>query len=137
MRISLRVTSRGNALVHEMKQPGTPDDPAKDDPITVLYLEGNRLILTHYCDAGAWPPEHRQMGKRWNSIFSMWPVARSTGTCTTPCSPSSTPTTTPRTGLTWNLVTSLFMHTSICSERSDGTCGPVRQLSSAPRLRTG
>jgi hypothetical protein len=53
--ISLRVTSRGNALVHEMKQPGTPDDPAKVDPITVLYLEGNRLILTHYCDAGNRP----------------------------------------------------------------------------------
>jgi hypothetical protein len=55
MWISLRVTSRGNALVHEMKQPGTPDDPAKDDPITVLYREGNRLILTHYCDAGNRP----------------------------------------------------------------------------------
>ena len=55
MYVSLRVTSRGNALVHEMKKPGTPDDPAKDDPITMLYLDGDRLLLTHYCDAGNRP----------------------------------------------------------------------------------
>jgi len=53
--ISLRVTSRGNALVHEMKEPGTPDDPTKDDPLTLLYLDGDRLLLTHYCDAGNRP----------------------------------------------------------------------------------
>lgn len=53
--VSLRVTSRGNALVHEMKEPGTPDDPSKDDPITMLYLDGDRLLLTHYCDAGNRP----------------------------------------------------------------------------------
>jgi hypothetical protein len=58
--ISLRVTSRGNALVHEMKQPGTPDDASKDDPITMLYLDGERLVLTHYCDAGNRP---RMTGK--------------------------------------------------------------------------
>lgn len=58
--VSFRVTSRGNALVHEMKQPGTPDDPSKDDPITMLYLDGDRLILTHYCDAGNRP---RMAGK--------------------------------------------------------------------------
>src|SRR5215471_9094116 len=53
--ISLRVTSRGNALVHEMKEPGTPDDPNHDDPITMLYVDGDRLYLTHYCDAGNRP----------------------------------------------------------------------------------
>jgi len=46
--VTFRVTSRGNAVVHEMKQPGTPDDASKDDPITMLYLDEGRLLLTHY-----------------------------------------------------------------------------------------
>ena len=54
--ISLRVTSRGNALVHEMQEAGTPEDPTKyDHPVTMLYLDGDRLLLTHYCDAGNRP----------------------------------------------------------------------------------
>ena len=56
MQISLRVTSRGNALVHEMKEAGSPDDPAKyDHPVTMFYLDSDRLLLTHYCDAGNRP----------------------------------------------------------------------------------
>src|SRR5436305_127477 len=51
LQISLRVTSRGNALVHEMKAAGTSDDPTRyDHPVTMLYMEGERLLLTHYCD---------------------------------------------------------------------------------------
>jgi hypothetical protein len=54
--VSLRVTSRGNALVHEMHEVGKPDDPARyDHPLTMLYLDGDRLLLTHYCDAGNRP----------------------------------------------------------------------------------
>ncbi len=54
--VSLRVTSRGNALVHEIKEAGTPDDPTRyDHPVTMFYLDSDRLLLTHYCDAGNRP----------------------------------------------------------------------------------
>jgi hypothetical protein len=54
--VSLRVTSRGNSIVHEMKDPTKPDDPTKyDHPVTMLYLDSDRLTLVHYCDAGNRP----------------------------------------------------------------------------------
>jgi len=54
--VTLRVTSRGNAMVHEMKEAGSPDDPTKyDHPVTMFYLDNDRLLLTHYCDAGNRP----------------------------------------------------------------------------------
>jgi len=56
MRLSLRVTSRGNALVHEMHEAEKPDDPSHyDHPLTMLYLDSDHLFLTHYCDAGNRP----------------------------------------------------------------------------------
>lgn len=54
--VSLHVTSRGNALVHEMQESGTPLDAGKyDHPLTMFYLDGDRLTLLHYCDAGNRP----------------------------------------------------------------------------------
>jgi len=52
----MRVTSRGNALVHEVYALGVPDDPTRyDHPVTMLYLDGDHLSLVHYCDAGNRP----------------------------------------------------------------------------------
>jgi hypothetical protein len=58
---SLRVTSRGNVLVHEIQEAGTPLDATKyDHPVTMLYVDGDQFTLVHYCDAGNRP---RMVGK--------------------------------------------------------------------------
>jgi hypothetical protein len=56
VKVSLRVTSRGNALVHEMGDLNPTDDPTKvDHPVTMFYLDDGKLVLTHFCDAGNRP----------------------------------------------------------------------------------
>jgi hypothetical protein len=46
MKVTLRVTSMGHTLMHEATGTGR-----SDDPITMFVVDGDRLLLTHYCDA--------------------------------------------------------------------------------------
>ena len=74
MQVSLRVTSMGNAIVHEATITGRPDDP-----ITMLYLDGDRLLLTHYCDAGNRPRMVGTMSPEGKTVeFDFLDVAGST-----------------------------------------------------------
>lgn len=72
--ITLRVTSMGNAIVHEAHIDGRPDDP-----ITMLYMDGDRLSLTHYCDAGNRPRMVAKAASNGHSVeFELLDVAGST-----------------------------------------------------------
>ncbi len=74
MHVSLRVTSMGNALMHEMTGAGRPDDP-----ITMLYLDGDHLMLTHYCNAGNRPRMTGKLAPGGKSVdFEFLDVAGST-----------------------------------------------------------
>ena len=61
LHVTMRVTSRGNVLVHEFQEADTPLDATKyDHPVTMLYVDQDKLNLVHYCDAGNRP---RMIGK--------------------------------------------------------------------------
>jgi hypothetical protein len=53
--VTLRVASRGHTLMHDLKLEGMPDNP-----LTMLVVDDDRLLLTHYCDADNRP---RMIGK--------------------------------------------------------------------------
>ena len=48
IQVTMRVASRGSVLVHEIAPGGVPEP-------TMIYLEGDRLMLIHYCEAGNRP----------------------------------------------------------------------------------
>ena len=50
VQVSYRVTSGGSALMSEIK--------SEDDMISMFHMDGNRLLLTHYCGAGNQPRMH-------------------------------------------------------------------------------
>jgi len=56
LHLTMRVTSRGNLLVHEFQEANTPLDFTKyDHPVTMIYVDNDQLNLIHYCDAGNRP----------------------------------------------------------------------------------
>ncbi len=55
LRVKLRVTSSGHAIVHEMREAGVPETPNFMGDITIFYLVGEHLMAVHYCDADNQP----------------------------------------------------------------------------------
>jgi hypothetical protein len=80
LHVSLRVTSRGNAVVHELQEAHTPLDPTKyDHPVTMLYVDGDQLNLIHYCDAGNRPHMIGKMSPSGKTVeFALIDVSGST-----------------------------------------------------------
>jgi len=64
VRVTFRVTSGGSALLQEMTPEGRASDPSNgdDDPVTMIYVDGDKLTLVMYCDTGKNRP--RMLGTR-------------------------------------------------------------------------
>lgn len=50
--VSYRMTSQGSALVSEIR---SSMKGKEDDMISMIHMDGDRLLLTHYCSAGNQP----------------------------------------------------------------------------------
>jgi hypothetical protein len=74
--VTIRVTSSGTAILHEAT--GDEKRPPNHE-ITMFYVDGDRLLATHFCDAGnrvRWEGKMSPDGKRIE--FSFLDVAGST-----------------------------------------------------------
>ncbi len=80
LHVSLRVTSRGHAIVHEMQEANTLLDATKyDHPVTMLYVNDDQLNLVHYCDAGNRPHMIGKMSPDGKTVeFTLVDVSGST-----------------------------------------------------------
>src|SRR5688500_13590256 len=74
--ITIRVASSRNAILHEANTEG---GGPPDHEITMFYLDGDRLLATHYCDAGNRARLEGKMSPDGKAIeFSFLDVAGST-----------------------------------------------------------
>ena len=63
MQVTLRTASMGHTLMHEATGTGRPDDP-----ISMIVVDGDRLLLTHYCDANNRPRMQGRMSADGNTV---------------------------------------------------------------------
>ncbi|HLW55151.1 MAG TPA: hypothetical protein VKW06_20140 [Candidatus Angelobacter sp.] len=63
VQVTFRVVSGGTALLNEIVASYPADPSMKEDMISMVHLDGSRLLLTHYCGAGNQP---RLAGKAAN-----------------------------------------------------------------------
>ena len=75
LNITIRVTSSGKAILHE----ANTGSPPPDHEITMFYVDGDRFVATHYCDAGNRSRMEGKMSPDGKTIeFSFLDVAGST-----------------------------------------------------------
>ena len=63
MQVTLRTASMGHTLMHEATGSGRPDDP-----ISMIVVDGDRLLLTHYCDANNRPRMEGKMSSDGKTV---------------------------------------------------------------------
>ena len=72
---TIRAASSGTAILHE----GNTEKGAPNHEITMFYVEGDRLLATHYCDAGNRSNMEGKMSADGKSVeFNFLDVAGST-----------------------------------------------------------
>ena len=76
VQVTIRVTAVGSAIMHDAT--GQSGGPGNHE-ITMMYLEGDRLLMTHYCDAGNRQRLEGKLSPDGNSIeFNLLDVAGGT-----------------------------------------------------------
>ena len=54
-RITFRTASAGTVLISELVKPNDQQPAQQEDMISMIHVDGTRLLLTHYCSAGNQP----------------------------------------------------------------------------------